>query len=138
VTGPVPALVLDEADVVSLVVAIDPERTARDRMLREERSALLSVVVGDGLPRDRRRELHGEPVEDLRERLGQDDLDLALREDADAFDATDGAVLPVDALPSRTRVAAALGEPTPELGEPGDPREGCSRPGFPPSGRRAA
>src|SRR4030095_11509674 len=97
-TDPVPALVLDEADVISLVVAIDPEPTARDRAVREEGSVVLSVAVGDRLPRERRRELRGEPVEDLRERLGQDDLDLALREDAHAFDAADRAVTPGESV----------------------------------------
>ncbi len=123
-TDAVPAWVALEHHAAPLVVLRKTERPRADRMLVEELAPLATVVRDDRLPRDRRRELHREPEEDLRIGLVELDLDRRRVEDAHARNAAGGAILLVDApRGERGVVLPCGGEPCGEFREVDDVRE---------------
>ena len=94
-------------------------------MILEARPPVATVVVGDRLPRHRGRELHREPVLDLRIRPREGDLEEMRRGRVDARDRTDIRVLLVHRLRREPGIRfAPRPEPLAERQETLDVREG--------------
>ena len=108
-----------------LVVEREPVGSGAHRVVGEPLSPVFAVVVRDGLPGQRRREGHGEPVQDLRIGRAQHDLEDVGIDGAHALDGADRCVLLVDRSRGEVRVRlASLHEPGAEVLETLDVGEG--------------
>jgi hypothetical protein len=93
-------------------------------MIRESIAPVLAVVVCNRLPRQRRREGHGEPVEDLGIVARHDDLDTMPSTEPHALDLAHGRVLLVGwKLCEHLVLLTAQDEPLGEVREADDVRE---------------
>jgi hypothetical protein len=113
-----------EHDLELFVVLREHVRPRRDRVIGERRAPVFPVVVRDRFPRQRGRERHREPVEDLRVRLREHDVEHEVVAAVHAGELPDALVLDVHGQRGERRIRlAARGQAFPERGEAVDGAE---------------